>query len=205
MFKQMAVAVAIGFGAVAASAATITFDDLTPDPGTDGVKITNGYGGFDWDLFYVLNGPSYYEPDTGYQHGVVSGEHVAYNAFGYPASFSRATEFTFNSVYLTRAWYDGTVRFEGFNGVNSLYQMDIVANAMTPTLVTFDWTGITKVVMTTLGGERPHAVIDNLVFNEPVSAVPLPAAALLFGSGLLGMAGLGRKKQARKEPAEAQA
>lgn len=200
MFKQMAVAAAIGFGVVAASAATITFDDLSA-PEVQGTAIANGYNGFDWENFYYLNGHHNEYSAPGYEHGVVSEENVAFNGYAFPASFSRATEFTFNSVFLTTAWADGTIRFEGFNGVNSLYLMDVAANTVAPTLATFNWTGITKVVMTSLVSSQ--AVLDNLVFDGAVSAVPIPAAALLLGSGLLGMVGIGRKQRASKEPADA--
>ncbi|NOX35345.1 MAG: PEP-CTERM sorting domain-containing protein [Deltaproteobacteria bacterium] len=38
-------------------------------------------------------------------------------------------------------------------------------------------------------------VIDNLSFNRNASTVPEPAAILLFGSGILGIAGVSRKKK----------
>lgn len=38
-------------------------------------------------------------------------------------------------------------------------------------------------------------IVDNVTFNTSVSAVPLPPSAILFGTALLGMAGLRRRKR----------
>jgi hypothetical protein len=48
-------------------------------------------------------------------------------------------------------------------------------------------------------GNAPHfngfwPSIDNLVINEQVSQVPVPAAVWLFGSGLMGLLGFNRKR-----------
>lgn len=194
MFKKIVAAFAIACAAVGVSAATITFDDLSPGAGL--LEIHDGYAGFDWDNFYVLDAVQHGSTGTGYEHGTVSPHNVAYNSYANPASFSSSTAFTLNSLYLTRAWNDGTTHFEGFNGVNSLFTLDVFATTTVPVLVNFDWTGLTRVVMTTLGGSLSHVALDNISVNTAVSAVPLPAGILLFGSGLLGMLGLGRKKQA---------
>ena len=37
---------------------------------------------------------------------------------------------------------------------------------------------------------------DNFTFDSPVSQVPIPAAAFLFGTGLLGLIGVARRKKA---------
>ena len=43
------------------------------------------------------------------------------------------------------------------------------------------------------GGWWPS--LDNIVVNESISAVPLPPSAILFGTALLGLAGLRRRKR----------
>lgn len=191
MFKKILAAFAIACAAVSVSATTITFDDLAPAAGS--LLVDNGYASFDWDNFRVVD-PVY----SGlFGNGVVSPHNVAYNNFAQPASFSSSTAFTLNSLYLTRAFEDGYTRFEGFNGVTSMFVLDVFATTTAPVLVNFDdWSGLTRVVMTTLGGDLSYAVLDDITVSAAVSAVPLPAGILLFGSGLLGMLGLGRKKQA---------
>ncbi len=46
-----------------------------------------------------------------------------------------------------------------------------------------------------LGGSSDNVGLDNIQFSQ-VSAVPVPAAAWLFGSGLLGLIGMARRRKA---------
>ena len=70
-----------------------------------GTPIGNGYGGLNWNNWYVLDTSIYGNGVNGYAHGLVSSPNVAYNSFGGPATFSAASgAFTLDSFYLTAAW-----------------------------------------------------------------------------------------------------
>ncbi len=163
-------------------AATITFDDLIVAP--DGNTIVNGYAGFDWANFSVLNGGNYANGQTGYTTGVVSPGNIAFNAYANAAGFSSTSEFSLNSLYVTKAWYDGLTRFQGYVGNVLTYSLDVYSTTTGPTFVTFDnWNKLNKVVMSDGNGSW-QSVVDNIT----VSAVPEPEtyAMLLGGLGLLG-------------------
>jgi len=60
-----------------------------------------------------------------------------------------------------------------------------------------DSANIRSVVFTDLDGGTGDVIgVDNLVFTTDVSTVPVPAAAWLFGSALLGFFGFARRKKA---------
>ena len=82
-----------------------------------------------------------------------------------------------------------------------------------PTFLTTDWQnfeytfdmaadaggGLSMLFKADCGGNtncRFDAYIDNLSIETDVSAVPVPAAVWLFGSGLLGLVGVARRKKA---------
>jgi hypothetical protein len=48
----------------------------------------------------------------------------------------------------------------------------------------------------TQGGDNDYLVATATTINDGTSVVPIPAAAWLFGSALLGLAGVARRKQA---------
>jgi hypothetical protein len=180
-----------------AYAAVLTFDDLNPTTGL--ASIPNGYGGFNWSQFGYANAASY-APGSGYDNGTVSGDYVAYNKFGELALIENGP-FDFNSVYLTGAWNDGlNIRIRGFSEGALLYSDTVVVDTSGPTLFTFDWLGIDTLAFNSfggvnvnpggLGGSGYQFAMDNFTFN----VVPIPAAIWLFGSGLLGLIGIARRK-----------
>ena len=85
-------------------------------------------------------------------------------------------------------------------------QSDVVLDIDAPTFVLLDWVRLTKVEFQWLAGSDgttipgfptgDQIVFDNITFNEPVAEVPLPAAAWLFGTGVLGLAGAIRCRSA---------
>lgn len=187
------------------SADLITFDEIHIKS-WGSVLIDEGYHGFNWDNFYVVNGKSSY-PRTGYEYGTVSPSNAAFNGDGDVASISSSFYyFDLISMYITKAWHGGWTHFDGFIGDTLTYSMDVYADTRTPDLITFNWTGLTKITMSD-GNISGQTVIDNMVFSigDPIPEVPDPTISspvpelqgyvmLLAGIGLLGFITSNRKK-----------
>lgn len=180
-----------------ASATLITFDDLAGGP------IPNGYEGFDWNNFYVEGGGGI--PGTGYQYGLISSPNTAYNGSGNPASWvSSSTPFTLNSAYITGAWNNGLqVNVIGYNGGTELYDNTYTVSESSPTLIIFNYVGVTEVYFKTSGGtpvvglhgSGTQMAMDNVTIN---GAVPEPTT-LISGAMLLLSFGSGAFRQLRKK------
>ena len=179
--------------AVASDSQTlITFDDLSLQ--SYGGPIPDGYAGFKWDYFGVLDPQGFPGDSVGYLNGMVSPRHVAFNAYansdgtttgGFHA-FGYA--FNLNSAYLTAAWNDGLqVRVMGFVNGLATYDSTYTFDTIGPSLVNFNYLGIDKVEFISYGG-LPHGnpgfggtqvAIDNLVISVPE---PNTVSLLVFGS-----------------------
>jgi uncharacterized repeat protein (TIGR03803 family) len=174
------------------SSELITFDDLpyryTPVPA--------GYNSLNWSNFYYLNGVV--SPSSGYNAGMVSIPKVAYNGYGAPAAISASAPFAFLSAYLTAAWNDNLqVEVQGYNGSTLSYDNTYTLSATSPTLIAFNYLGVTSVHFISSGG-TPHAgyrgggsqfVMDNVsVFVVPIAPapIPMPLAVLYFFGGFDG-------------------
>ena len=173
-----------------AAATTITFDDLS-DNGS-GTRIANGYQGFSWTNWFVLNTPAFTlgSGPNGFAAGTVSPPNVAFNGFGDDAIFSDNV-FTFNSVYLTAAWRDGLqVTMTGKLFGVTIDMVTLSLSATIPTLEIFNWAGIDEVDLSATGGTQDPAyssdgtqvAMDNLTITTSVPTPEPSALAILAGS-----------------------
>ena len=161
-------------------------------------------GDFSWNNFNVLN-TSTYQP-SGYVNGTVSGNYVAYNSFGSPASLSSFSSFVFNGAYFTGAWNNGlSITVNGFLGGVQTLSETFQVNTNAPLWRSFGWT-VDSLTFSTVGGTRApgvngsgtHFAMDNFTYNEVLSPVPEPEtyAMLAVGLGLLGAFARRRKQNA---------
>jgi hypothetical protein len=180
--------VAITFGT---TPLVITFDDLTPGslPGHDEPwegPIQNGYEGFQWNNFWVID--TVLMPYTcGDKNGVVSLNNVAFNGYGNSALFSDG-QFNLNSAYLGATWNDGLqVEVQGFAGATLLYDNTYVVNTTGSTLINFNYLGINQVNFISSGG-TPHGYSSGsgtqfMLDNLSVTIVPEPSMPAVAGLG----------------------
>jgi hypothetical protein len=174
-------------GPAISSGEILTFDEL---PGTAPTgwltQVPANYGGLQWRFFYYTEASRAPAP-SGYVNGVVSPGKAVYSGYAdwAPAVLS-VTHGTFdlNSAYVTAAWQDGvTLEAQGFKGGRLIYDTGYTINAVTPSLINFNYLGIDQVSFYYYGGTvhpgyqgfGPMFVIDNL----NVTIVPEPSTLAL--------------------------
>lgn len=212
--KTKCIKMAVFFATISFAQAThamvVTFDDLNPYPG--GVElywqgyVPNVYSGLNWtNAYFFDNLPTLawvdlitYEriPFDGRYFGQVSPSIVALNAGGGGSMLvSSGSAFNFNGVYLTGAYRNGlNITVNGYNGSSLLYSTTVTVNSTTPSWFNFNYLGIDSVSFASYGGVSGGYSADTTTFimdNFTYSPVPVPASLWLFGSGLLGLIGLG--------------
>jgi hypothetical protein len=185
-----------------APAQTITFEGLG-----DGAGVPNGYAGLNWQNMYTLNATTYVGGNSGYNHGRVSGDMVAYNGFADPAAVLEGTSpFTLNSGWFTAAWNDGLqLDMTGYVGGVATYFASNILNTNGPSFLTFDWMNLSSVSFASSGGvdneslsgSGEHFAVDDLTVNAEVTAAPEPASVVLLATGLLGVGVVARRRRKR--------
>jgi hypothetical protein len=182
------------FGSSSANAFTITFDDIDA---TTPVGIPTGYLNADWNNLHVLNGADF-PVESGFRNGVVSKNNVAYTTSG--ASIIAPTPFTLVSAYFTAAWSDGVyVTVRGLLGNEQKYTQTFTVDTTGSTFIELNMSNIDRVTIAPAGG-TPHyefytgaaIAIDNIEISE----VPVPAALPLFGTALVSLVGVARRRRA---------
>jgi IPTL-CTERM motif len=179
-------------------AKTITFEALVCG---GGLLIRNGYEGLNWTNFYCIDATTSGVNPSGYPNGRVSGNNVAFNGSGNPATFAFTApvggRFRLVSMNLTGAWNNNLqVRIQTFRGGVPVTDTTSTVQTTGPTLVVVNANDIDSVTMTGsgggnagFGGNGTHFVMDDLVIADaeyPVTSVPtLSDWALLLLCGLM--------------------
>jgi uncharacterized repeat protein (TIGR01451 family) len=187
-----------GFSGAFGPVQLLTFDDL-PD---SNFPVPAGYGSLTWSNFNYLSGPDW--PASGYSAGTVSLSNVVYNPYGTPASIISSAQFHFVSAYLTAAWRDNLlVEAKGYVGATLTYDTIHTLSATAPTLINFNYLGVTRVDFISsggtphpgyssggtpgpeYGGSGTHFVMDNVVIagttGLPVSISPTNSGNFVSG------------------------
>jgi hypothetical protein len=168
----------------------ITFDDINTGGFDNYVAIANGYAGLDWNDFYAENSLG-----NGYTTGIVSQPNAAFEGFGsVPASFSAPSgTFDLASAYLTAAFQPETVEVQGFDGAALVYDNTYSIIESSPTLIDFNYSGITSVTLFDPALQQgDQVVMDNVQING--SSAPDGGMTVILLGGALTSLGLLRRK-----------
>ena len=151
-----------------------TFDDL---PGGS-LPVPAGYCGLTWSNFNYLIAADH--PNSGYSAGTVSPPNAAFNPYGTPASIINTGKVNLVSAYLTAAWNDNLqVLANGYAGATLAYSNSYTLSATAPTLINFNYLGVSKVDFISSGG-TPHPgysgsgtqfVVDNVVLGGSAASL----------------------------------
>jgi hypothetical protein len=183
-----------------ALATTLTFDDLgafvVPPPGYGGINTWDG-------SFETINRDCCNGTQSGYFVNNVSAPNELFDPFGSPATLGGAASnvFTLTDFYTGAAWNDGeNLHIVGKLNGAAVFMTDVTINAAGPAQhVVLNWAGINEVDFTPSGGTNhgwngsgEHFIIDNLTING--AGVPEPGTLVMLGSGVVGLAGILRRK-----------
>jgi len=115
------------------------------------LAVPVGYNNLTWGNLDYLNAVAFGAP--GYTAGMISASNVVYNGSGSNAVISSSVAFDLLSAYLTAAWRDNLqVELQGYNGAALIYDHIYTLSATSPTLIQFNYLGVTSVEFSSSGG-----------------------------------------------------
>lgn len=117
------------------------------------------------------------------------------------ANLLLADTFSLTQFHVAGVYGSQTLTVQGYNNGNLLYQGSLFID-LTPQVFNAGWSGIDQLRFLAGNdysldpahadaGSNRYWAIDNLVFDESIPEVPLPAAVWLFLSGLIPLFGVG--------------
>jgi hypothetical protein len=190
-----------------ASALPVQFDSL--GYAGDGIVISNGYAGLNWNNFRALDADyelATYGPN-GYTNGNKSGDNVAFNFLGAPASILSPSGFDVTRLWATAAWRDGLdLSIKAFRNGVLVFDTNYILSTGDASLITLALTNINELrfassggTVAGLNGSGTHFALDdiNVVVNGNgggVTPVPLPSPLLMLLASLFGLRVLHKKK-----------
>ena len=195
-FTYIITAFLIVFGAQTSSAVVLTFDDIPgiTDPyplGQNAFGAMPTYKGFDFTS--TLNWIDVV--DSQWNYGATSGEFALLNNGGGTSIINDAgsIDFTFDGLWAKK--WNTPPESSLTGGTLSGYKGDIEIWAVLDTTLNsnYKYFGRQAGLIDELRlGFGANFLVDDIKLN---AAVPVPAAAWLFGSGLIGLIGLARRKK----------
>jgi hypothetical protein len=200
---RLSAALAFVAGSVA-HAQLATFDDLAGcvPSNNGGIAIANGYQGFNWNNFFVADGPNtaVAQGGPGYANGTVSPRCIALNGFGAASEISAGSDFIFNGGFFTAAFNNNlSVAIRAFNAANTqIFVSNLVLSTSGPQLLNVNWAGVRRVSFAS-GDNAPGSqfVFDNFRFNNTPDPriVPEPSTYALLATGFAGLAVAARRRR----------
>jgi hypothetical protein len=197
-------------GMAGAVTTVLKFDDISTSGGW--AVLPTNYGGLTWSATggtaptqWEVLGNAQYRADYANTFDFPSNPNVVYNGekggAGATTStiVSSATTFNFDGAYFgtftsnnTTNYYGATsINVSGMRGGSEVYNQNITLTPGALSWSQLDMNNIDTLVFTaTAGSLGKNFLMDNFT----TSPVPIPGALLLFGSGLLGLVGIGRKR-----------
>jgi hypothetical protein len=178
-----------------ANATIINFDDLTGDLS----PVPDGYNGIVWNssnLTGIIDVTPYLSPSVDYT-GIEN--NALFNAYGYLGANTTIIKMADSSLFdfVSGYWSEGIagdvqIKFEGYLNNNKVYTSSLYdLNLTSVSSIVLNWNQIDSLH---INSNAAIWIADNIEIKpSSTSAVPVPAAAWLFMSGILGLMGLRRK------------